>query len=325
MEEMVRVNMPATARDASRMLLFRRSYEIASRRGDQECIDISSRYPSRLIDYHSDLGVDKSQPLGNMSFCELGDGTYLVSVRQFGYNLMPYTTKLKWIGQNQQFRGYHLVVTDRDFNFISRIYADIPKKIEDIRLMRYGDVIQASYTDVNDGMNIPRVGCMNIIIDGSDARISDNMVFPAVKEKNYMPVEREGGAGVFVTDLLNGELKMSSRHNPTQKTSQRCVGLVPYRGSTPIMKYGEGYVSLVHRRMKGHRFYNAFAFFDKNLLVCRLSDEFTVFSRKSPVSFCCGMAIDGDDAILPICVHDRDTYLFRIPLVDFRKTARMRS
>lgn len=322
---MVRVNMPATARDASRMILLRRSYEIASRRSDPACIDISSRYPSRLIDYHSALGVDKSQPLGNMSFCELGDGTYLVSVRQFGYSLMPYTTKLKWIGQSRQFSGYHLVVTDRDFNFIRKINSDIGHKVEDIRLMRYGYVIQASYTDLNEGFHGPRVGCMNLRIEGDVAKTYDCMVFPAIKEKNYMPVEREGGAGVFVTDLLNGELKMASRHNPTQKTSQRCVGLVPYRGSTPIMKYGEGYVSLVHRRMKGHRFYNAFAFFDKNLLVCRLSDEFTVFSRKSPVSFCCGMSIDGDDAVLPICIHDRDTYLFRIPLGDFRKTARMRS
>ena len=33
---------------------------------------------------------------------------------------------------------------------------------------------------------------------------------------------------------------------------------------------------------------------------------------------------EGDQAILPMCVHDRWTYLFRLPLEDFYKTARRR-
>ena len=321
---MIRANFPSTARDASRALLLRRSYEIAERRGCSHAVDISRRYPSRLIDYHKALGVDDSQPLGNISFCELEDWTYLVSVRQFGYDLLPMSAKLKWIGGNQSSRGYHMLVADREFNFIRKINVDIKGKTEDIRLMRYGDVVQASYTRLDDGVKGPRAGCSKIKIEGDTAKFYDEVIFQTPNEKNYIPIEREDGAGVFISDLLAGEIKIATSTKPSDKDSRKCIGIIPYRGSTPLLKYGEEYVSLVHRR-NGHRFFNAFAFFDKNLLVCRISDEFTVFRHKSPVSFCCGMAVEGDVAVLPVCIHDRDTYLFKIPVEDFRKTAKLRS
>ena len=104
---------------------------------------------------------------------------------------------------------------------------------------------------------------------------------------------------------------------------QRGRGLVQYSGSSPLMRYRDGYVALVHIRRK-KTYSNAFAFFDKRLQQCMISNEFTVFRDVSSINFCCGMSIEGDQAILPMCVHDRWTYLFRLPLEDFYKTARWR-
>lgn len=284
--------------------------------------DIGGRYPYRVLDYHKELGVSNDIPLGNMSFCQVGE-CRLVSLRQFNYNLGKRDAGCHFFSDFMHDRSYHFFLTDSNFNFVRKVDCDLDNlpMLEDIRLMSYENGIQASGTDISLGSGKHRMTCMDFGFDGKKLSIRDRVVFPVMREKNYIPVE--GGRGVFVSDMSAGAIKIVTTSDPSCKQTLGCKGIVQYRGSTQLLRYGIGYAAMVHRRDR-HNFFNAFAFFDKALLQCRISDEFTVMKRESPVSFCCGMSIEDGNAVLPVCIHDKTTYLFRLPLQDFLKTAKWR-
>ena len=282
-------------------------------------MDIGRKYPSIPLDYHKELCIDPKIPIGNMSLCRFGD-RWLMSVRQFNY------IKGKpggLFGGFLEKRAYFFIWVDENFRFLGKVDCDLKNlaMFEDLRLVKYGNVIQASGTDVSWGRNGFRMASIDFDMQGNMLHAEKVCVFPVAKEKNYMPVE--DGRGIFVSDLMSNSLNVVSTRDPDRKIMQRCRGLVQYRGSSQLMRYRDGYVALVHKNRK-NVYTNAFAFFDKALLQCRISDDFTVFQDISNINFCCGMAIEGDEAILPVCVHDRWTYLFRLPLQDFSMTARWR-
>lgn len=285
-------------------------------------MDISKKYPSQVLDFHTELGVDPSIPMGNMSLCRLDDGNYLMSVRQFNYKLKPHGG-CWWLGGFLEKRAYFFIIVDENFNFVKKIGCDLKNLdlYEDFRLLKFGDIIQASATDVSFGKERYKMACVDLTLAQDRLDTKKSVSYPIPHEKNYIPVE--DGKGVFITDMLLNSIYIVSDANIENKRLQRCRGMVKYRGSSQLMRYRDGYVALVHNRRRDV-YTNAFAFFDKSLLQCRISDEFTVFRDVSTIDFCCGMAIEDDTAILPICVHDRDTHLFRLPLQDFSKTARWR-
>lgn len=284
-----------------------------------DVLDIATKYPYRSIDYHNNLNVPEDIPLGNMSFCTLEDGNKLVSVRQFNYRLHPGNAGLTFFRNFMSDRRNHFIITDKDFNFLRKIECDYDiSMLEDIRVIRNGDLIQVSATDITDGSGRHKMRCIIFKLEDGKLKTINNILFPVVKEKNYVPVL--DGPGVFIADMLKGEVNLVGIDNPYGKVKQKCRGIIPYRGSSQLMPCSSGYVSVVHRR-DHHRFYNAFAFFDKSLLQCRISNEFVIFRDISPVNFLCGLEIEGDEAVILPCIHDRDNFLFRIPLGDFSKTA----
>lgn len=302
----------------------RRIMICASRRASGCAMDIAIDYPSRVLDYHAELGVENSIPLGNMSVCRLSDDRFLVSVRQFNYALDPISAMGALFSDFSSNRAYHMAVVDRNFNFISACACPGLEQLEDLRLLRFGNVIQASGTDVSFGPNGYKIACLDFELQKDDSALvcSTKRIFPVPHEKNYIPIENKRGE--FITDLMDGEFLTASTDDPARKRTHECIGLIRYSGSTQLLRYRDGYVALVHRR-KRRTYLNAFAFFDRTLQQCRISSEFTVFGNVSPVNFTCGMVLDGETALLPVCVHDRETHLFELPLADFAKTARWRS
>ena len=268
-------------------------------------MDIALDYPSRLLDYHAALGVKSTIPIGNLSVCRLSDDRFLVSIRQFNYALDPISAKGTLFSDFASNRAYYLVVVDRNFNFISRYTCSGLEQLEDLRLLRFGNVIQASGTDISGGPKGYKIACLDLELQTGDSAL-------VCASKRVFPV------------LLDSEFLTSTTSEPARKRTHECIGLVKYSGSTQLLRYRDGYVALVHRR-KNRTYLNAFAFFDRTLQQCRISTEFTVFGRVSPVNFTCGMILDGETALLPVCVHDRETHLFELPLADFAKTAHWRS
>ena len=306
--------------DKGRIALRMKVDDCSSRRGYVK--DIEAEYAHRELDYHNDLGVPANIPLGNMSFCMVGDHR-LVALRQFNYVLSPGNAVCNFFSDFMHDRAYHFFLADKDFKFVKKVECDYDSLhiMEDIRLMACGDTIQASGTDVSLGSGKHRMACLEFRFDGDRLSLVNKTIFPEMREKNYIPVE--GGQGVFISDILNGKMKILTSGKPSYKQELRCRGIIGYRGSSQLLRYGIGYAAMVHRRER-HNFYNAFAFFDKALLQCRISSEFTVMKSESPVSFCCGMSIEDGMAVLPFCIHDKTTYLFKLPLQDFLNTAKWR-
>lgn len=290
--------------------------------------DLSTHYASKRLDYNSALGLDDSVPLGNMGFCNIGPNLRLVAVRQFNYRLhwwhLP-NEKLGWLGKFLDNRAYYFIVTDSDFNFIKRVECKYSNlwALEDIRLLNLGNnVIQVSATDVSPGQEKYRMCCCQFKMIGLGPNGPDRLdilkthIFPIRHEKNYIPVE--GTVGAFISDIETNRFRMAIIYDSNGKRNCYCGGLQPMRGSSPLLQYHTGYVALVHRKIpKVDRYINCFAFFNKNMTLCRYSKEFTVHSAISPINFLCGMSIEDGKAILPFCVNDRLTYLFKVPLKDF--------
>lgn len=310
------------AKDGIRRELLFKTHKCLLRRSEDSLMDIGRVYRSRIIDWHSQLCVPNGVPLGNMSLCRIENG-YLVSIRQFNYTLAPGCARCRFFHDFGSDRAYHFALADENFGFVRRIESEKLEAFEDFRLISLngGKNIQASGTILDLEAKTIKMSSLELDFDGRSLSVAKKCVFPLVREKNYVPVE--DGPGVFVSDMLLNSLNVVSVANPAQKRLQRCRGLVKYRGSTQLLRWRDGYVAIVHRRERS-KFFNAFAFFDKALLQCRISDEFTVFSDFSPVNFCCGMAINGDKAIVPFCVHDCKTHLFELPITDFAMTARWR-
>jgi hypothetical protein len=251
-----------------------------------------------------------------------------VAIRQFNYKLrwyLPAGEHAGWMGGFLDNRAYYFIVADADFNFIKRVecaYSNL-WALEDIRLMNLGgNIIQASATDVSPGAEKYRMcSCRFKMceIDGdgpSRLELVDAYAFPWRHEKNYIPVE--GAAGAFITDIEHNKLKMATIFGSGKKNCY-CGGLCPIRGSSPLLKCRTGYVAIVHRKVpRENRYINSFMFCNGKMTLCRFSREFTVCSATSPINFLCGMSIEDDCAVLPFCVNDRLTYLFRLPLKDFR-------
>ena len=105
-------------------------------------MDIALDYPSRLLDYHAALGVKSTLPLGNLSVCRLSNDRFLVSIRQFNYALDPVSAKGTLFSDFASNRAYHLAVVNRNFEFMSNCDCSGLEQLEDLRLLRFGNVIQ---------------------------------------------------------------------------------------------------------------------------------------------------------------------------------------
>jgi len=203
-----------------------------ARNGVMNRIDIGYRYPSIPIDFHKPLGIDKSIPLGNMSLCRMDDDKWLMSVRQFNYKIRLGNDKGGWFGGFLDKRAYFFVVTDDEFRFLDRIECDFDAlpMYEDLRLVRYGNMIQASGTDASFGQDRYRYGCILFEIQGKKLNMVSRYTFPEIRCKNYVPIE--DGSGVFIPDMMSGAINITSKADISKKTLQKCKGMAPYRGSS---------------------------------------------------------------------------------------------
>jgi len=209
-----------------------------ARNGVMNRIDIGYRYPSIPIDFHEPLGIDKSIPLGNMSLCRMDDDKWLISVRQFNYKIRLGNDKGGWFGGFLDKRAYFFVVTDDEFRFLDRIECDfdVLPMYEDLRLVRYGNMIQASGTDASFGQDRYRYGCILFEIQGKKLKMVSRYTFPEIRGKNYMPIE--DGAGVFIPDMMQGSINITSRADIAKKRS-RNARVWPHIGDLRSFSAGE--------------------------------------------------------------------------------------
>ena len=113
----------------------------------------------------------------------------------------------------------------------------------------------------------------------------------------------------------------SLRIKATKGTSGMCIGtgmVGSYRGSSQVIPYKDGYVSIVHHSEKDektqHHYWHHFVTYDKDFNVLHISQPYKF--EGAPIEFCCGIAIKDDFAYITYSVMDKDASIMRIPMED---------
>lgn len=90
------------------------------------------------------------------------------------------------------------------------------------------------------------------------------------------------------------------------------------RGSSQLVPFKDGYVSIVHtcqmwyspNGRKSARYLHAFAYFDNELKLKKVSRLFSFLNR--PVEFCCGLTRKGKDFYITFSLQDNISYILKI-------------
>lgn len=142
-------------------------------------------------------------------------------------------------------------------------------------------------------------------------------------EKNYQPIIDKP-----FTFIVSNDPVVVSRYSifdlkPTylKGKSGMCIGtamLGAYRGSSQVVPYKEGYISIVHHSEKDgksqHHYFHHVVQYDKDFNIIRISKPYKFEGQ--PVEFCCGMTIKDDFAYITYSVMDKDASVMRIPVED---------
>lgn len=89
------------------------------------------------------------------------------------------------------------------------------------------------------------------------------------------------------------------------------------RGSSQLVPYKDGYVSVVHtcqmwyspNGRKSARYLHAFAYFDNELKLKKISRLFSFMNR--PVEFCCGLTRKGENFYITFSLQDNVSYILK--------------
>lgn len=283
------------------------------------------------VNYKVLLGANIKYPIGNMSMCEMADGNFLCSIRQFNYRISGEGRKKKYLrfSKVSAERDNFFFLADRNLAFLAKVACRIPEvsAMEDLRLVRTGDnAVQISGTYNPTGkFSYIKPFCMNCKYVPSRRSLSgEGMVpFPFVCQKNFVPVQ--GRPGLFVSDMLDGKIMTVSADSPKDKVESACPGCIPARGSTQLIRYGGRLVGITHERRNKNSFYNRLVSFSEDLSSCAVSDEFTAFSDLDCVNFTCGIHIAEDGlCTVPFTVNDSQNFICRFNWDDACKTLNLK-
>lgn len=221
---------------------------------------------------------------------------------------------------NEQYQVTKTVVLDE--SILVRDESSWTPPLEDIRLFTWGDDVWAIGAIHDRGARkIEQAICK---IQG-DAIVQYQVLTSPVGltiEKNWIPVP------------VNGKLKLIYSFDPFQVMSmdapmgklqasniQADDGDHPFRGGTPLVPYGTGYIALVHSapmEYRGARLYtHHFVLFNKDLQLAEIGRPF--FIEHHGVEFAAGIVVQQDGVLISYAVGDRVTRLMQIPNVVIEK------
>lgn len=188
--------------------------------------------------------------------------------------------------------------------------------IEDIRLFWWNDavwMIGAIYE--KSGGKIQQVIC-----EIQDNAITKYRVLPSPVgqhiEKNWIPVPRDGKLNLIYSFDPYQVMSMDSLTSPLVAPDiQADDGDHPFRGGTPLVPYGTGYIGLVHSAPLDYRnarlYTHHFVFFNQNLQLAEIGRPF--FFEHQGVEFAAGIVAEEKGILISYAVGDRVTRLMKIP------------
>jgi len=102
-------------------------------------------------------------------------------------------------------------------------------------------------------------------------------------------------------------------------TNEYKSGYADMRGGSQIIKYKNGYITLIHEtylyrseqdKKDGH-YKHRFVIWDNEFKEQKFSELFSFMNMK--IEFCCGMSVYGNDFLISFAVQDNASYVLKIP------------
>lgn len=268
-----------------------------------------------LNNYVSGKLIHSKGALCNASFIEIGKKTY-ISGRETNYTFINPTYKpLPWnFFINANF-------TWSDNNLYDEQTEELIKKIsvhpsecwpqgycglEDFRFITWNDKVYGICTEPIT-INGFTSGTMQLYELTTDLKLEKIKSCKTIQntEKNWQPIEDMPFNVVYSHKpftILNVS-NMAMKRLPENDCS------TAFSGSTPIIRYKDGWISLVHKR-DGNKYLHYLIKYNKNFKIERVSKEFSFFGVD--VEFATGMRVRNETAEILASINDTMTFKFSI-------------
>jgi predicted GH43/DUF377 family glycosyl hydrolase len=123
------------------------------------------------------------------------------------------------------------------------------------------------------------------------------------REKNWAPIEVEPFNAIYSNHPGKKiDLKDASFYDlpNNEKVS----------GSTPLVKYDNYNLAIVHTKDENFTYYHYFVLYDKNYTIVKKSEAFSFFGNKT--EFCCELKCNNDNIEIFMSVNDGISYVFNL-------------
>jgi len=129
-------------------------------------------------------------------------------------------------------------------------------------------------------------------------------------EKNWVPIESERDKFVrfpFPVQLSSRNKLLSKEKLSFEMFQSNCESMTGLLGSTPLARFREGYLAVVHSKTLGsrknnHRYWHRCLYYDKNFRVEKVSQPFSFLGYET--EFCTGLSIYKNRAYFSFCCND---------------------
>ena len=274
---------------------------------------------------------------GNFSLLPLQDGRYLATFRLFGYWITSAEHYVTTKELTLQHPDQHIfAILDRVFKFVKQLklventyykpkgYEDKRTYLEDMRLCQWGDEIYGAsatfYTDSGQwekmGLEVQKISLLgdeevqathlwNSHEQGIEGRMKN---FMSVPDKPFTYVTGTSSKGACLIDISTTTTTEVGEYDPDDL----------YRGNTPLLKWGDGYLTICHKLTKDEfgrkRYLNYFVEYSKHLVPTRISSPFKLC--ESNIEFITCLLRKGDEWWIGDTSNDDTPFLCRVNIHD---------
>lgn len=124
------------------------------------------------------------------------------------------------------------------------------------------------------------------------------------REKNWAPIENEPFNAIYSNSPGK---KIDLKTNKFYDLPNN----IKISGSTPIIKYNNYNIALVHVKDSRLIYYHYFVLYDKNYKIIKISKPFSFFGVKT--EFCCDIKYINNNFEIFMAVNDGISYVFKLP------------
>ena len=203
--------------------------------------------------------------------------------------------------------------------------------LQDIRLFLWKKQLYAlagahCYLPAASGAHLKQTRMMLCSLDGNVLNTVAVLPFRQPKEKNWMPWPRDENLYLQYHCDPYEVLRFEGTGVSVASGPRRIPGLEGFFGGSPILRLGDNYLGIVHRKVLDHPIVDSYplpgmAYVHKAIVY---RSDFEVLQVSCPfrfegerIEFCCGLALDGEAILFSYGIWDTQAKLMKMKARDF--------